>query len=185
VFTEVGGFDETMDNVEDDEFNYRLRAAGKRLYLTPEIRCRYSVRPSLLLLAQQYCRYGYPKVRVLLRHPRQMRARQFAPAVLVTALALSLLASPRFVLARWLFWLTAIAYTAALGGVSMGLARRHGWRYLPLLPVAFAGMHFGYGASSLLGAIRFALLPALLRRPEPPSVPAFSDCAPGAVDASR
>ncbi|HTE85994.1 MAG TPA: glycosyltransferase family 2 protein [Dehalococcoidia bacterium] len=171
VFEELGGFDETMDNVEDDEFNYRLREAGKRLYLSPSISCQYSVRPSLIALARQYGRYGYPKVRVLLRHPRQMRPRQFAPAALVGGLALTLIASARFGFVRRFFWLVAGLYAVATAIASGRIARRSGWRYLPLLAAAFAGMHLSYGAASLLGALRFGLLPALLNRPDRSAIP--------------
>jgi succinoglycan biosynthesis protein ExoA len=173
VFDRIGGFDETMDNVEDDEFNYRLRAAGGRLYLSPEIRCRYRVRPSILALARQYARYGYPKVRVLRRHPRQMQPRQFAPALLVGGLLLTGLAALANRYARPAFGLLFGAYTLASLTVSLRLSLRHGMRYLPLLPVAFAAMHFSYGAASLAGAVRFLLLPALLGREEPSEVPRF------------
>jgi GT2 family glycosyltransferase len=173
IFAEAGGFDETMDNVEDDEFNYRLRAAGKRLYLSPEIRARYHVRPALYSLARQYARYGYPKVRVLRRHPRQMRPRQFAPAGLVGGLLVTFLLGRRSAVGRWTFWMLLASYLTASAVVSIRLAQRNGWRYLPLLPISFAGMHFGYGAASLAGTVRFLLLPALLRRAEPSDVPSF------------
>jgi succinoglycan biosynthesis protein ExoA len=157
LFEELGDFDEELTNVEDDEFNYRLREAGKLLYLSPAIRCRYHVRPTLTSLARQYARYGFPKIRVLLKHPRQMRPRQFAPAALVTALAIAALGSVRFAAARRLLLLIAAAYGACSLLASVATARRSGWRYLPLLPFAFAGMHFGYGAASLLGTARFGM----------------------------
>jgi GT2 family glycosyltransferase len=40
VFARVGLFDPALAWVEDDEFNYRLRAAGGRLVLSPAIRGR-------------------------------------------------------------------------------------------------------------------------------------------------
>jgi succinoglycan biosynthesis protein ExoA len=176
VFEQAGGFDETMQNVEDDEFNYRLRAAGRRLYLSPTIRCAYVSRPSIVSLASQYGRYGYPKVRVLRRYPSQMRPRQFVPAGMVAALLLCLTGYHRVALARRLFWLVAGAYTCANVLTSLTLAKRAGMRYLLLLPAAFAGMHFGYGAASLAGVLRFLLWPLLRGLPEPSVVPPF---APG------
>jgi len=175
VFTDAGGFDETMDNVEDDEFNYRLRARGKRLFLAPEIRCGYLLRPGLGALARQFARYGYPKVRVLRRHPRQMQARQFAPAALVGVLALGLLGYRFWGGARQLFWLAAGVYASATLLVSLAISRRRGWGYLPFLPPAFAAMHLSYGAASLAGACRFLLWPWLRGEREPSSVPSFQE----------
>lgn len=187
LFSQVGGFDERMDNVEDDEFNYRLRAAGKRLYLTPEIRCHYRVRPTLIALALQYARYGYPKIRVLRRHPRQMRPRQFVPAALVLGLAVSLLASllpgRRSRVAGWAFRLLLASYVGAALAASIATAKQHGWRYLPLLPLAFAAMHLSYGGASLVGTIRFWLLPVVLGRAEPSDVPSFPS-SPTAIQES-
>jgi len=94
VFAQLGGFDETMTNVEDDEFNYRLRAAGGRLFLTPAIRCDYEARTGIIALIRQYARYGYPKIRVLRRHPRQMRARRRFPGAFSSPDAMRRRASP-------------------------------------------------------------------------------------------
>jgi succinoglycan biosynthesis protein ExoA len=175
VFARIGGFDETMTNVEDDEFNYRLRANGGRLTLSPEIRCEYYVRPTLSGLARQFVRYGYPKVRVLRRHPQQMQPRQFAPAAFVSVLLCAAAVAPRLRAGRLLLALAGGAYLAASLAISFRLARRHGWRTLPLLPVAFVGMHLGYGIASLAGSVRFLLWPALARRREQPEIPCFSD----------
>ena len=171
VFECVGGFDESMDNVEDDEFNYRLRARGGRLFLSPEIRCDYLVRGSLLALAKQQVRYGYPKGRVLRRHPAQMRPRQFVPATFVLSLLLSAIGAPRSATARLLFGLLLGSYLSASLVASAATSARRGWRFLPLLPVAFAGMHFGYGIASLLGALRFLVWPALVGKQAPLAVP--------------
>ena len=42
--------------------------------------------------------------------------------------------------------------------VSVASAWRHGWRYLPFLPVVFAAYHLGYGAGFLYGIIDFIVL---------------------------
>ena len=113
VFQRIGGFDEGMTNVEDDEFNYRLRAAGGRLYLSPAIQCDYLVRTTLVGLMRQFIRYGFPKVRVLRRHPRQMRPRQFVPAAFVLALLCGVTAAPRWRTGRLWLALVGGAYAAA------------------------------------------------------------------------
>jgi len=92
VFDAIGGFDKEMVPNQDEEFNYRLRGQGGRILLVPSIKSFYYCRNSLKALSWQYWQYGYGKVRVTQKHPRQMRLRQFVPAAFVSTLARSLLA---------------------------------------------------------------------------------------------
>ena len=91
VFEQIGLFDEELARDQDDEFNYRLRAAGGRILLSPKIRSEYSVRSSPSALWRQYFQYGFWKVRVLQKHPRQMSLRQFVPPAFVASLLISVL----------------------------------------------------------------------------------------------
>jgi len=156
VFDRVGGFDPEMVRNQDDEFNYRLRAAGGRILLTDRIRSRYYSRASLRTLFRQYRQYGFWKVRVLQKHPRQMSLRQFVPPVFAAAVAGGAVLAPTSRGIRRLWSATLAAYGLAAVGASVTVARRSGWRHLPLLPVAFAAMHLGYGGGFLAGLVRFA-----------------------------
>ena len=79
----VGLYDEDMYCNEDDEYNYRLRKLGMKLVLASDIKSRYYCRGSFNSLWRQYYKYGYWKVRVLQKHPRQMSLRQFVPPAFV------------------------------------------------------------------------------------------------------
>src|SRR5262249_7611345 len=94
VFTRVGLFDEELVRDQDDEFNYRLLERGGRIWLSPSIRSRYTTRSTPRRLWRQYFEYGYWKVRVMQKHPRQMRARQFVPCAFVVASLLCLALTP-------------------------------------------------------------------------------------------
>ncbi len=155
VFERLGGFDEEMVRNQDDEFNYRLQAAGGRVLLSPRIQSRYYNRSSLRSLWRQYYQYGLYKVRVLQKHPLQMRPRQFAPIALVSAVLGGALLAPFSRALRWL-WLLAVAlYAAANLLASVHTARRHGWEHLRFLPVVFGTLHFSYGLGFLRGLVRF------------------------------
>ncbi|MFZ5919793.1 MAG: glycosyltransferase family 2 protein [Chloroflexota bacterium] len=91
VFEKIGLFDEELVRDQDDEFNYRLRAAGGKVLLDPQIKSEYTVRSTPGALWRQYYQYGYWKVRVLQKHPRQMSLRQFVPPTFVLTLLLSAL----------------------------------------------------------------------------------------------
>ncbi len=144
-----GLFDEELTRNQDEEYNYRLLKRGGRILLSPRIRSRYYSRASLRKLAKQFYQYGFWKVRVMQKHPRQMRLRQFVPFVFVTVLLLSLS----------MFWplaiLTLLLHMAANGVASSYIARKHGWHILPTLFAAHALMHYAYGFGSVVGLVRF------------------------------
>ena len=181
VFDRVGGFDPEMVRNQDDEFNYRLRAAGGRILLTDRIRSRYYSRASLRTLFRQYRQYGFWKVRVLQKHPRQMSLRQFVPPVFAAAVAGGAVLAPTSRGIRRLWSATLAAYGLAAVGASVTVARRSGWRHLPLLPVAFAAMHLGYGGGFLAGLVRFARRWGERSEAPPPSRPGLHAVATRAV----
>ena len=92
VIERAGLYDEELVRNQDDEYNYRLQHLGARILLASEIRSRYHCRASMSSLGRQYFQYGYWKVRVLQKHPRQMRSRQYVPALFVLSLLFSILA---------------------------------------------------------------------------------------------
>lgn len=156
ALTRAGRFDEELVRNQDDEYSYRLRRAGGRILLATDMRARYYSRGTRRSLWRQCLQYGLYKVRVLQKHPRQMRARQFVPALFVVSLVLSA-ALASFWRASWpLFALVLGAYVAAALIASGREARRRGaWRWLVALPPVFATMHVAYGVGFLLGLVAF------------------------------
>jgi succinoglycan biosynthesis protein ExoA len=151
----AGPYDEELVRNQDDEYNYRLRKLGYGIFLAPDVRSRYYSRASLDSLWRQYFGYGFWKVRVLQKHPRQMQSRQFAPPGLATALVGSALLSPVSIWGRRLFALVAGLYALANLAASIYTAYRRGWRYMPYLPMIFATLHLSYGIGFLVGLVKF------------------------------
>jgi GT2 family glycosyltransferase len=152
AFLRAGSFDESMTWVEDDEFNYRLRAAGGRLVVSPRIRVRYASRPSLAALWQQQFRWGFHKPRVARLHPGQMRPRHAVPAAFVSAVLLSAMLAPALRPARWVLTAVLGAYAfASLAATALAARRGPDPAALMRLPLAFAAMHVAYGGGMLLG----------------------------------
>lgn len=151
----VGLLDEDMVRNQDDEYNYRLRSNGYRLLLTPDIKSRYYSRASLWKLWKQYYQYGVYKVRVLQKHPSQMRLRQFVPPIFVLTVLGGAVLAPFSVTIRWLWFLVIITYAIANTSASIWTARKTGWRHLLLLPIVFATLHFAYGVGFLWGLVKF------------------------------
>ncbi len=148
----IGLYDEELVRNQDDEYNYRLLKQGGRILLTPDIQSRYYSRSSLRNLWRQFYQYGYWKVRVLQKHPRQMRWRQFVPFIFVLSIILAALLPIGWGLLIFIL----LAYGAANIMASLQIARQHGWKYLPGLLIAHPVMHIAYGWGFLVGLGRFA-----------------------------
>jgi succinoglycan biosynthesis protein ExoA len=152
----AGLFDEELIRNQDDEYNYRLRGLGGRILLCPDIHSRYYSRSSLRSLWSQYFQYGYWKVRVMQKHPGQMRLRQFVPPLFVAILLVSLPLALLPVAGRWVFASITGSYIVAnLVAATLLGARKGNWRLLPLLPLTFIVLHLAYGSGFLFGIIRF------------------------------
>lgn len=150
-----GAFDEELVRNQDDEYNYRLRKLGVRILLASDIRSRYYSRATLAKLGSQYFQYGFWKVRVMQKHPRQMKLRQFVPLLFVVTLLAALLMMPIFPAARYLTGLILSLYAVAVITASIISARKSKWQLLLLLPIAFAILHLAYGLGFLLGLLKF------------------------------
>lgn len=151
----IGRYDEELVRNQDDEYNYRLRKLGGRVLLAADVKCRYYSRGSLRSLWRQYFQYGYWKVRVMQKHPRQMKVRQFVPAIFISALFASLLSALVLPTAGWVFLAIAGAYIVANVCASVLTAQPANIRMLFLLPAVFFVLHFAYGSGFLIGLIRF------------------------------
>lgn len=155
VLDRAGPFREELSVTEDDEYNYRLRAMGYKILMSPHICSHYYSRSSLVKLWKQYFRYGLYKVLVFRAHPGQMRLRQFVPPLFVLALLLGGLLA---LLSPWLLrlWLLLIGVYLAVNLAASGYSgRRGGWKYVVILPLIYTILHLAYGLGFLLGLIRF------------------------------
>ena len=155
IIDRVGLYDEEMVRNQDDEYNYRIREEGGQVLLAADVASKYFSRGNLGKLWKQYFQYGFYKVRVLQKHPRQMSFRQFVPPVFVAALVLSALLALLVPWGGWLLAIVAVCYLAANLVASVISARQCGWQHLLLLPVTFAILHLSYGSGFLVGLAHF------------------------------
>jgi succinoglycan biosynthesis protein ExoA len=156
VFKVVGNFDEEQVRNQDDEFNYRLLRHGGRILLSPRIKSWYYNRSTLGSLWRQYFQYGFWKVRVMQKHPSQMRLRQFVPPAFVASLLFSLTMAAFSRIGVVLFACALGSYTIANVAASVTVAQSGNRRLLPLLMLGFATIHVAYGLGFLTGLLRFA-----------------------------
>ena len=150
-FTRLGGFDETLHANEDYEFNTRLRRAGGRVWLDPDIRSTYFARPTLSELARQYARYGFWKAQMLRRYPGSLRPRQVMAPLFVLSLVVLPLAGLIWPWMHWVLLVEVVSYVLLLWGAA--LFKTLDVKQIELLvgiPLAMATMHFSWGAAFLV-----------------------------------
>jgi succinoglycan biosynthesis protein ExoA len=156
AFEQVGLFDESLIRNQDDEFNLRLRRAGGRVVLDPEIKVLYRPRGTLAGVWRQYFEYGLWKVPVMLKHRRVPTLRGLVPFAFLLGSVGLLMATPLHPLARRLLAAKWMLY----GGTGVFFAA-HGLRrrgeslvLLPRVLAAFPAFHLGLGTGQALGWLR-------------------------------
>ena len=160
LWAAVGGFDERLRTNEDYEFNRRVARSGRRVVLDPRIRSKYYARPTVPALARQYFRYGWWKAQMLRRNVRSLRWRQAVPTLFVAACLLLAGGSLVGPAARLPFAALLFVYLITLLAASVhACAAGHDWRIAPILPVAFATIHFAWGIGFLANAVTFGRWP--------------------------
>lgn len=159
----IGGFDEGQHANQDYEANYRLRRAGERIVLLPEVWFDYIPRSTFRALARQFARYGYFKARTMAKHPASVRLRHLVPAAGLLGLAALAIAAVFGDPARVALLVAAGLYAVGLVVAAVSAGRRVDFPARLLLPAVFATMHLAWGAGNVAGLARFVPLRKSLR----------------------
>lgn len=154
VFDRIGLFNERLSRNQDIELSSRIRQHGGRLYLSRSIRIWYRCRQDLRALAKQNFRNGMWNIIAYRQNPRSLALRHFVPLAFVVSLAAALGVALLVPAGKHLLFALFAAYLAGLAGAIIPLARKHGWRYAPILPVIIGTAHLSYGLGSVWGIAR-------------------------------
>ena len=144
VFDRIGAFDERLVRNQDDEFNYRIRRAGGKVYVSPRVRYSYFVRARVGQLFKQYFQYGFWRIPVIEKHRRPTTLRQMAPTLFYAACVASRGRGPVVARSRCLLLTLPVTYASALLLAGAALVPGNGARVSACVPVAIATMHAGY-----------------------------------------
>jgi succinoglycan biosynthesis protein ExoA len=141
---QIGGFDERFTRAQDWELNYRLRAAGGKVWFDPRLQVTYRPRKNVRLLAKQYFEYGRWRRAVSRRHLGTVNFRYLAPPAAVALILLSIILAvtthPYFIIIAATYLLLVI-----LGSIRIG----KGWSERALLPLIIVTMHMSWGIGFL------------------------------------
>ena len=147
----INGFDENLPISEDFDLNYRLRKSGGKIAASNSIKAMYIVRKSLSGLFKQFYKYGFWKMKFLMKYPKEFQPRWMAPPVFVFSLLLSILLSqlitwvifiPIFYL--FLLFLTTFCFLVTANSIKDFLSSA-------ILFLIFPVIHFAWGIGFLIG----------------------------------
>lgn len=96
LFDEIGFFDEKLFRNQDDEFHYRAKSFGKKVYLNSEIISYYSPRSEWSKLFSQYFQYGLFKPLVLRKIKSEIKLRHLIPSSFFLYLVIIFISSNSF-----------------------------------------------------------------------------------------
>ncbi|OGP76167.1 MAG: hypothetical protein A2V86_14545, partial [Deltaproteobacteria bacterium RBG_16_49_23] len=157
VFQRVGYFDENFDACEDVDFNLRVRKAGLKCYISPNLKVEYFPRASLSGLFTQMFRYGYGRYKLFRKHGRNFPILAALPALYLLLLVMVLMVG--FLNSQFIafFYLGALLCALPVSVYSLVLALRNKLRLFPHLLAVFPIIHFGISLGlwkSLLTGLR-------------------------------
>lgn len=156
VFDKIGLFNEKLTYSQDIEFNLRLRKAGMRILLVPDITSYYYARPDLMSFCKHNFRNGLWSILPFKYSPIvPISIRHLIPFTFVTGLLLSFILSYFSTFFLWLFYLILGTYGAANLFFSCRIVfHTRDPRNLIMLPVTFACLHLIYGIGSMWGIVK-------------------------------
>ncbi len=157
VFGRIGLFDEELVRNQDDEFNHRLRRAGGRILLVPDVVTVYHARRTFAQLRRMLYQYGYFKPLAARKLGHVPTLRQLAPPALVVGLLVALLLAPFGGVASVMAAFIAGPYLLLAVGAGLAAAPAHGLRAAVGLTYAFVVMHVAYGVGYLRGILDFVV----------------------------
>jgi succinoglycan biosynthesis protein ExoA len=157
VFERVGRFHTDLRRSQDMEFSLRLKAAGGRTLLVPDVQSDYYARSRMgAFWKHNFVNGEWAILPFVYSNVIPVSLRHLIPLLFVAALAAGMALLP------WTGWLLAAVagpYAIANLAASMGMAARlrRPWQGV-LMPIVFLSLHLSYGAGSISGLFRAAAL---------------------------
>lgn len=155
VFEKVGLFNENLARSQDMEFNLRLKKAGGKTLLIPDINCYYYAKADLKEFWEHNFDDGVWVTYPLKFGTRIFSWRHLAPLFFISGLILLTILS----FLRPLFMGLLLFVIGLYAGVSIFFSvkiakKEKDFRYLFLMPVVFTIRHIAYGLGSIWGLIK-------------------------------
>lgn len=158
IFTKIGFFNEKLKRSQDIEFNKRLKKAGGKIVLVPEIQAVYYPQPDIKNFFKHNFVDGIWLVYPLKFSIRFFSLRHLVPLAFLATMGLFLLLGFLHPFFWWLFLAEVLLHAVMNIYFAIQIAfRERNWKFLFLMPLAFDARQFGYGFGSIFGFIKILL----------------------------
>lgn len=156
----IGLFDPNLVRGQDDELNYRINSSGGKVWQSPKIISWYQPRTTLSALFNQFFQNGFWKVVAVRKHRRPASFRNLVPiGCLLTGILLLFIAVVANLMGFDLLQTASITALCVMAAVyflasflsAIAVARREGWKFLPVMPIVFATYQLPYALGFLFG----------------------------------
>ena len=145
IFDKIGLYNEKMAKIEDFELNYRLRKAGGKIMLFPDINAVYYSSSENL---EQFSEHNFTDGIWSTYHLK------FSQTLLISWRHLL----PMILVLSFLLFFPFILYFLVALGFSFQIAlKEKDFRCLFIMPIFFASRHIGYGLGSIWGLIKILI----------------------------
>ena len=155
IFDKIGYFNENLVRSQDMEFNLRLKKAGYKTLLVPDIIVYYYTRSTLREVFNHRFKDGIWAV-VPFKYSTivPVGLRSLIPLFFVLSLIGSLFLGIFYKPFLYLFFLIIMTYflTNCYFSAKISISEKN-WRYFPILIFTFATLHLSYGFGSMVGLI--------------------------------
>ena len=149
VVEEVGGMREDLPRGEDNEFNHRIRKAGYKILLDPQIVATYYARDTFWSSVKQMYQNGISIGKLTDISIDIINVRHFVPLLFVCMLIVGGVLSPFSEIVALIF-LCMITLYLVIDLVSSFISVRAGnYKCLTVLPILFPAVHISYGWGTL------------------------------------
>lgn len=148
------------------EFNLRLKKAGGKTLLVPDIVSYYYARSDIKSFWKHNFTNGVWAILPFLYSPiMPVSWRHLVPLIFVTALIGSAVLGFLLPLFVWCFGVILGSYVLASLTVSLQIAfQKRDVKYFAVMPFIFGILHFGYGLGSLLGVFKILGTPRFWKK---------------------
>jgi succinoglycan biosynthesis protein ExoA len=156
VFDKYGLYDESLIKNQDDEFCFRIRLKGAKIYISNKVKSAYYVKDSISKLFSQYYSYGKWRIPVLLKHKIPISYRQQIPALFFLTIVFLIIPAIYFNNIYLALFLPVIYFIILIGFAVFSL-KKEKIGIIKYIPVTIFILHFSYALGFISGIIKLGL----------------------------